>query len=114
MRFYTVRGEYFDTLDEARKKYGDGVGTDIPVRKHYLGAFGRAWVKFPFPLVAILGYLLLGIFCDAWGTGLFLFFAIPLYYLLGKRHRGAGALRRSCRPPILWAWWRGSATWRSC
>ena len=81
---YTVRGEYFDTLDEARKKYGDGVGTDIPVRKHYLGAFGRAWVKFPFPLVAILGYLLLGIFCDAWGTGLFLFFAIPLYYLVGS------------------------------
>lgn len=80
---YTVCGERFDTLEQARAKYGDGVGTTIPVRKHYLRAFEKSWAKFPYPLVVILAYLLLGIFDGAWGMGLFLFFTIPLYYMLG-------------------------------
>ena len=80
---YTVCGERFDTLEQARAKYGDGVGTTIPVRKHYLRAFEKAWVRFPYPLVVILAYLLLGIFNGAWGMGLFLFFTIPLYYMAG-------------------------------
>ena len=84
---YTVCGERFDTLEQARAKYGDGVGTTIPVRKHYLRAFEKSWVKFPYPLVVILAYLLLGIFDGAWGMGLFLFFTIPLYYMAGARHR---------------------------
>ena len=81
---YTVRGERFDTLEEARAVYGSEVGRSIPVRKHYLNSFERSWARFPYPAVAIIAYLLLGIFGDAWGLGLLLFFTVPLYYLVGR------------------------------
>lgn len=77
---YTVNGEYFDTLDEARARYGSEVGKSIPVRKHYRMA---GWMKFPYPLVAIIAYLLLGFMANEWGTGLFVFFTIPVYYMIG-------------------------------
>ena len=80
---YTVNGERFDTLDEAKAKYGPEVGASIPVRKHYLRAFEKEWVKFPYPLVVIVVYLLLGILNGAWAMGLFLFLTIPLYYMVG-------------------------------
>lgn len=80
---YTVRGERFDTMDEARAKYGDEVGKSIPVRKHYLREFEKTWLKFPYPLVAIVVYLLLGILNGAWAMGLFLFLTIPIYYMVG-------------------------------
>lgn len=80
---YTVKGERFDNLDEARAKYGDEVGKSIPVRKHYLKEFEKSWVKFPYPLVVIVVYLLLGILNGAWAMGLFLFLTIPLYYMVG-------------------------------
>ena len=51
---YTVNGERFDTLDDAKAKYGPEVGRTIPVRKHYLRAFEKEWVKFPYPLVIIV------------------------------------------------------------
>lgn len=77
---YTVNGEYFDSLKDARARYGDEVGKSIPVRKHYRMA---GWMKFPFPLVVIIAYLLLGFMANEWGTGLFVFFTIPLYYMIG-------------------------------
>lgn len=77
---YTVNGEYFNTLEEARERFGDEVGKSIPVRKHYRMA---AWLKFPFPLVAIIAYLLIGFTSNEWGTGLFVFFTIPVYYMIG-------------------------------
>ena len=80
---YTVNGERFDTLEEARAKFGPEVGASIPVRKHYLRAFEKEWVKFPYPLVVIVVYLLLGILNGAWAMGLFLFLTIPLYYMVG-------------------------------
>lgn len=80
---YTVQGERFDTMDEARAKYGPEVGKTIPVRKHYLREFEKSWVKFPYPLVVIIVYLLLGILNGAWAMGLFLFLTIPLYYMVG-------------------------------
>ena len=80
---YTVQGERFDTMDDARAKYGPEVGKSIPVRKHYLREFEKAWVKFPYPLVVIIVYLMLGVMNGAWGMGLFLFFTIPVYYMLG-------------------------------
>ena len=80
---YTVQGERFDNLDEARAKYGEEVGKSIPVRKHYLREFEKSWVKFPYPLVVIVVYLLLGILNGAWAMGLFLFLTIPLYYMVG-------------------------------
>lgn len=80
---YTVNGERFDTLDDAKAKYGPEMGRTIPVRKHYLRAFEKEWVKFPYPLVIIVVYLLLGILNGAWGVGLFLFLTIPVYYMVG-------------------------------
>ena len=80
---YTVNGERFDTLDDAKAKYGPEVGRTIPVRKHYLRAFEKEWVKFPYPLVIIVVYLLLGILNGAWGVGLFLFLTVPVYYMVG-------------------------------
>lgn len=81
---YAVCGEWFDTLEEVRAVYGPEVGRSIPVRKHYLNRFERSWARFPYPAVAIIAYLLLGIFGDAWGPGLLLFFTVPLYYLAGR------------------------------
>ncbi|MEG0790003.1 MAG: helix-turn-helix transcriptional regulator [Gordonibacter sp.] len=80
---YSVNGERFDTMDDARAKYGPEVGATIPVRKHYLREFEKSWVKFPYPLVVIVVYLLLGILNGAWGVGLFLFLTIPVYYMVG-------------------------------
>ena len=105
---YTVCGERFDTLEQARRQStATAWARTIPVRKHYLRAFEKAWVRFPYPLVVILAYLLLGIFNGAWGMGLFLFFTIPLYYMAGPCHRPQAALRRSCRartPSAVVAW----------
>ena len=80
---YSVQGERFDTMDEARAKYGEEGGKSFPVRKRYLRDFEKSWLKFPYPLVVIVVYLLLGILNGAWGMGLFLFLTIPLYYMVG-------------------------------
>ena len=103
---YTVNGERFDTLDEARAKYGSVVGRTIPVRKHYLRAFEKSWVKFPYPLVVIVVYLLLGILNDAWGMGLFLFLTIPLYYMVGHAigRRRIAPLVSGAYPIFVTAW----------
>lgn len=46
--------------------------------------FLRAWHRFPFPLLVILSYILIGVFAGQWGLGLFIFAAIPLYYMIGS------------------------------
>ncbi len=43
----------------------------------------RAWMRFPFPVVALLAYLIGGLTWGQWLTGFFLIFAIPLYYVIG-------------------------------
>ncbi len=103
---YTVQGERFETLDDARAKYGDEVGKSIPVRKHYLREFERSWLKFPYPLVVILAYLLIGIMNGQWGMGLFLFFTVPLYYMVGH-----AVGRRRIAPLIAGAYPLGVTAW---
>ena len=44
----------------------------------------RAWRSFPFPLVVLVAYLLLGLFTNAWIPGLMLVFAVPAYYVIGN------------------------------
>ena len=61
----------------------DHEGPGDPFDWHTASTFRQAWLRFPFWLVAILAYLLLGIFQDAWGPALFLFFTVPVYYVLG-------------------------------
>ncbi|MDR2672290.1 MAG: helix-turn-helix domain-containing protein [Coriobacteriales bacterium] len=41
-----------------------------------------AWLKFPFPVLVTCVYLLVGFIYDAWVIGLFVFFSIPLYYII--------------------------------
>ncbi|WP_231847608.1 XRE family transcriptional regulator, partial [Gordonibacter pamelaeae] len=103
---YTVNGERFDTLDDAKAKYGPEVGRTIPVRKHYLRAFEKEWVKFPYPLVIIVVYLLLGILNGAWGMGLFLFLTIPVYYMVGHAigRRRIAPLVEGAYPIAVTAW----------
>lgn len=47
------------------------------------GSAWRIWNTFPFPLIALLGYLAIGFCFDAWLLGLLVFLAIPAYYALG-------------------------------
>ena len=103
---YTVNGERFDTISDAKAKYGPEVGKSIPVRKHYLREFEKSWVKFPYPLVVILMYLLLGILNGAWAMGLFLFLTIPVYYMVGHAvgRRRIGPLISGVYPIAVVAW----------
>lgn len=79
----TIDGETFSSWKEAHGKL-DHHG------KHFHTKLGRAWNKFPFPVLVALAYLALGIICGVWTTGLFLVFLIPVYYALGdfidRRH----------------------------
>lgn len=47
-------------------------------------AFLRTWRRFPFPLLVVIAYILIGAFLGKWAEGLMLAFAIPLYYLAGS------------------------------
>lgn len=103
---YKVCGERFATLDEARMKYGPEVGKSIPVREWNLHAAAKVWVRFPYPLVVIVAYVLLGIVNDAWGMGLFLFLTIPLYYMIVHAigHRRIAPLISGAYPIGVVAW----------
>lgn len=79
----TIDDETFSSWKEAHDKL-DHHG------KHFHTKVGRAWNKFPFPALATLAYLVLGIVYGTWATGLFLIFLIPVYYAIGdfidRRH----------------------------
>lgn len=62
--------QYFENWHEAHKAFG---------RKPE-----RAWRSFPFPLVVLVAYLLLGLVTNAWVPGLMLAFAVPAYYVIGN------------------------------
>lgn len=68
--------------------------------------FDRSWTRFPYPLLALLMYLLLGFFADAWGSGLFLFFTVPVYYMIGHAitHRRVAPLVAGLYPLGVTAW----------
>ncbi|MDO4291070.1 MAG: helix-turn-helix domain-containing protein [Eggerthellaceae bacterium] len=66
--------------EEANRDLGVGEGRAFDGQR----AFLRAWNRFPFPLLVIIAYILIGVFLGHWGEGLFLAFAIPLYYLVGQ------------------------------
>ena len=44
----------------------------------------RAWNSFPFPVVALIAFLLTGFLADAWSWCWLLLLSIPLYYLIGN------------------------------
>ena len=79
----SIDGETFSSWKEAHDKL-DHHG------KHFRTKLGRAWNKFPFPVLVALAYLVLGIICGTWAMGLFLVFLIPVYYAIGafidRRH----------------------------
>lgn len=46
--------------------------------------FAKRWLKFPFWAIVLVAYFLLGLITgNSWGPGLFLLFAIPVYYIVG-------------------------------
>ena len=69
-----INDREFDNLADANAYMGTGKRGS---------SFLRAWNRFPFPLVVLIAYILVGLVYDAWGYGLFLIAAIPVYYALG-------------------------------
>jgi HTH-type transcriptional regulator/antitoxin HipB len=74
-----INSQDYDSLDAANAAFRSkhpGSSSRSP--------FMRAWHRFPFPLLVILIYILGGVFTAQWGLGLFIFAAIPLYYMVGN------------------------------
>lgn len=67
-----INGEEYDSWKDAHKDLGHGY-------KHSK----NNWMKFPFPLLVIIAYILVGVFTGQWVLALLLAFIIPVYYLLG-------------------------------
>jgi HTH-type transcriptional regulator/antitoxin HipB len=66
-----INGKKYDSWHDAEIAFKDTYGIE------------KTWLKFPFPLVVIIGYILLGVFLNVWAIGLFAFFLIPVYYMIG-------------------------------
>lgn len=66
----------FDAANAALRTKHRGPRSNSPL--------ARAWYRFPFPLLVIIVYIVVGVFAGQWGLGLFLFAAIPLYYMVGN------------------------------
>lgn len=83
-----VNDEHYDSISDLHERF-----PHCSHRKSCSPA-ARAWMRFPFPVLAILVYLLLGLSTGAWLEGLFLVFTIPLYYTIGSfiAARSLGAL----------------------
>jgi len=62
------------------KKYDSWKDVEVAFQDKY--GMRKTWLKFPFPLVAIIAYILIGVFLGAWAVGLFVFFSIPVYYMI--------------------------------
>lgn len=72
-----INGEHFDSWREATQKYGHCGFVNNMSRK-------TNWHKFPFFLLAIVAYLIIGFSTDEWGYGLFVFFTVPVYHMIGQ------------------------------
>ncbi len=103
---FTVNGEPYETVENVRPTYGPGGDGGTPWWRHRMSRFERLWMKFPYPLAIVLAYVLLGVFADAWGMGLFLFFSIPVYYMLGH-----AIARRRLAPFVAGVYPIGVVTW---
>lgn len=90
---HVERPQASGTADDPRSVHVDSSGAIID-EQHFESwheahkTFGRkperAWRTFPFPLVVLVAYLLLGLFASAWLPGLMLAFAVPAYYVIGN------------------------------
>jgi HTH-type transcriptional regulator/antitoxin HipB len=63
-----INGKQFDSWKDATVHY------------HGIDVRTSAWLKFPFPLLALLIYLWIGFTTSQWLLGALVFFSIPLYY----------------------------------
>lgn len=91
----TINGKHFDSWKDAHYYYHPISADGLTSEEKRKSAVARAWLSFPFPLVVIVCYLIWGIAANGWGVGLFLFFLVPLYYMIG------GALRTKKIMPFL-------------
>ena len=66
-----VNGKRYDSWEDAHVAFKDRYGIE------------KTWLKFPFPLVVIIAYILIGALMGEWVIGLFIFFLIPIYYMIG-------------------------------
>ena len=62
---------------------------------------GHAMKSFPFPVLAVIAYLILGFGYGLWNPGWLVFLAIPIYYSIVDAIRGKKDALRSLYPIIL-------------
>lgn len=67
-----VDGVRYDSWHEAHRAHGHRRDEE------------RLWKRFPFPLLVIVSFVFVGVFTGLWVQAAFLFFLIPLYYLVGN------------------------------
>ena len=73
---HIIEGSEYDE-DEEEERYFEQCKKEIP--------WYRTWSKFPFPVVCVIAYLLMGFLIPGtWGWGWIVFLTIPLYYTLGE------------------------------
>jgi len=90
----TINGQQFDSWQDATVYYHG-----IDVRKN-------VWLKFPFPVLAVLVYLWLGFAFHQWLLGALVFFSIPLYYLIVEAF-----VKRSARTALNTLYSIGATVW---
>lgn len=89
-----VNGQHYGSWHEAHEAWDK--------KGHGLNAAQR----FPMALIVVIVYLLLGIFLGAWGPGLFVVFAIPLYHVTvdSITKRRPSHIVTACYPIVVTAW----------
>lgn len=77
-----VDGVRYDSWRDAHRAHG-----------HRRDDGGRLWRRFPVPLLVIVAFVFVGVFTGLWIPAVFLFFLIPLYYLVGNLVETRGVAR---------------------
>jgi len=89
-----INGQQFDSWQDATVHY------------HGIDVSKNPWLKFPFPVLALLVYLWLGFIYHQWVLGALVFFAIPLYYLIVEAF-----VKRSARTMLNTLYSVGATVW---
>jgi HTH-type transcriptional regulator/antitoxin HipB len=62
-----INGEHYDSWCDASNAYSS--------KKNF-------WLRFPYPIIVVIAYLLIGFSFHNWGSSTLLFLTIPLYYMV--------------------------------
>ncbi|WP_165062348.1 helix-turn-helix domain-containing protein [Adlercreutzia sp. ZJ154] len=74
-----VNDQHYDNLKDFHKEFPQYTNCKGDKKS----PVAKAWMRFPFPVLAILAYILIGLATNMWLQGLFIVFTIPIYYIIG-------------------------------